>query len=80
MTNNSDDRAARQRALNAGGSKSRPHAKSARRSSQPGDWQRQYDHYQNLARQTGDMDRVTRESHWQHAEHFFRMMKGPDRA
>jgi cold shock protein len=38
-------------------------------------WQRSYDHYCDLARNAGD-DIVTREQHWQHAEHFLRMING----
>ena len=36
-------------------------------------WRRSYDHYCDLARNAGD-DLVTREQHWQHAEHFIRMI------
>jgi hypothetical protein len=39
-------------------------------------WQRQYDHYCNLAQATNGDDAVTRERHWQHAEHYLRMMNG----
>ena len=38
--------------------------------------QKQYDHYCNLAQATNGDDSVTRERHWQHAEHYLRMMKG----
>jgi hypothetical protein len=39
-------------------------------------WQRKYDHYCNLAQATNGDDAVTREHHWQHAEHFLRLMNG----
>jgi hypothetical protein len=39
-------------------------------------WQRKYDHYCNLAQATNGNDGVTREHHWQHAEHFLRLMNG----
>jgi hypothetical protein len=38
-------------------------------------WQQKYDHYCHLAQATNG-DEVTREQHWQHAEHFLRMMNG----
>jgi len=38
-------------------------------------WRRSYDHYCDLARSADD-DLVTREQHWQHAEHFLRMING----
>ena len=38
--------------------------------------QQKYDHYCNLAKATNGDDAVTREQHWQHAEHFLRMMNG----
>jgi len=40
-----------------------------------GQWQRSYDQYCDLARNAGN-DAVTREQHWQRAEHFLRMMNG----
>lgn len=39
-------------------------------------WQRKYDHYCDLAQAAGSNDAVTREGHWQHAEHFLRLMNG----
>jgi hypothetical protein len=39
-------------------------------------WQRKYDHYCDLAQATDSNDAVTREGHWQHAEHFLRLMNG----
>jgi hypothetical protein len=39
-------------------------------------WQRNYDHYCNLAQANNDGDAVTREQYWQHAEHFLRLMNG----
>ena len=39
-------------------------------------WQRKYDHYCELAQATGRDDAVTREGHWQHAEHYLRLMNG----
>jgi Domain of unknown function (DUF4167) len=38
--------------------------------------QQKYDHYCTLAQATNGDDIVTREQHWQHAEHFLRMMNG----
>src|ERR1700733_12826675 len=37
-------------------------------------WRQHYEHYRGLAESTRDLDRVSRESYWQHAEHFHRMM------
>lgn len=42
----------------------------------PGQWQQRYDHYADLARRTSADDPVARELHWQHAEHFRRLMNG----
>jgi hypothetical protein len=39
-------------------------------------WQRKYDHYCALAQATNNDDAVTCEQHWQHAEHYLRMMNG----
>jgi hypothetical protein len=39
-------------------------------------WQQKYDHYCALAQATNGDDAVTREQHWQHAEHYLRMMNG----
>ncbi len=39
-------------------------------------WQRKYDHYCDLAQAAGSNDAVTREGHWQHAEHYLRLMNG----
>jgi hypothetical protein len=33
-----------------------------------------YEHYRSLAESTRDVDRVTRENYWQHAEHFLRTL------
>lgn len=33
-----------------------------------------YEHYRGLAESARDVDRVTRENYWQHAEHFLRML------
>jgi hypothetical protein len=33
-----------------------------------------YEHYRSLAENARDIDRVTRENYWQHAEHFLRML------
>jgi Domain of unknown function (DUF4167) len=40
----------------------------------PNDWQRSYEHYRNLAVGAAGGDRVTSEQHWQHAEHFRRLI------
>lgn len=42
----------------------------------PSQWQRKYDHYRNLAQATNSDDAVTREQHWQYAEHYLRLMNG----
>lgn len=42
----------------------------------PSQWQRKYDHYCNLAQATNSDDAVTREQHWQYAEHFLRLLNG----
>lgn len=42
----------------------------------PGQWQQRYDHYMQLAERTPSDDPVQRELHWQHAEHFRRLMNG----
>ncbi len=39
-------------------------------------WQRNYEHYCQLAQSNTGGDAVTREQHWQHAEHFLRLMNG----
>jgi len=39
-------------------------------------WQRKYDHYCSLAQATNGDDAVAREQHWQHAEHYLRLMNG----
>jgi hypothetical protein len=39
-------------------------------------WQRKYDHYCNLAQATNGDDTVTREQHWQYAEHFLHLING----
>lgn len=41
-----------------------------------GQLQQKYDHYCGLAQATNGDDAVTRERHWQHAEHYLRMMNG----
>jgi hypothetical protein len=33
-----------------------------------------YEHYRSLAENARDVDRVTRENYWQHAEHFLRVL------
>jgi hypothetical protein len=39
-------------------------------------WQRNYDHYCNLAQANSGGDAVTCEQYWQHAEHFRRLING----
>lgn len=39
-------------------------------------WQRNYEHYRNLAQANNGGDAVTCEQYWQHAEHFLRLMNG----
>ncbi len=38
--------------------------------------QQKYDHYCALAQATNGDDAVTREGHWQYAEHYLRLMSG----
>jgi len=52
---------------NLGGLKRQPLAK-------PNGWQRSYEYYRNLAVSAAGADRVTSEQHWQHAEHFRRLI------
>jgi hypothetical protein len=68
-----------------GRNRSRPNAPRNVRSPQAGlqsasndqsQWQRKYDHYCNLAQATNGGDAVTREQHWQCAEHYLRLMNG----
>ncbi|MGD0192960.1 MAG: DUF4167 domain-containing protein [Rhizomicrobium sp.] len=74
MSYNPDNRAQRQRTSSPANTRFKPQANAVR---QPGgNWQSRYEHYRNLAQQTGDIDRVTRENYWQHAEHFMRLMNG----
>jgi hypothetical protein len=54
----------------------RPQADQQNSSNNPTQWQQKYDHYCALAQATNDGDEVTREQHWQRAEHFLRMMNG----
>jgi hypothetical protein len=54
----------------------RPQADQHNSSNNPTQWQQKYDHYCGLAQATNDGDEVTREQHWQRAEHFLRMMNG----
>ncbi len=65
--------------------RNRPPAASRQRPAQTGQskdrtpqnqWQRNYDHYCQLAQSNAGGDAVTREQHWQHAEHFLRLMNG----
>jgi hypothetical protein len=39
-------------------------------------WQRNYDHFCQLAQSNLNGDAVTREQYWQSAEHFLRLMNG----
>ena len=43
----------------------------------PNDWQRSYEHYRNPAENSAGVDPVTSEQHWQHAEHFRRLINEP---
>jgi hypothetical protein len=54
----------------------RPPARQQSSSNNPSQWKQKYDHYCNLAQATNGDDAVTREQHWQHAEHFLCMMNG----
>ena len=54
----------------------RPPTSQQNSSNNPSQWQQKYDYYCNLAQATNGDDAVTREQHWQHAEHFLRMMNG----
>ena len=70
----------RNRARHNGGRNTRPaQQQTATNNQSPNNqsqWQRKYDHYCELAQATGRDDAVTREGHWQHAEHFLRLMNG----
>ena len=55
------------------GQQTAPNSQSPNHQSQ---WQRKYDHYCDLAQAAGSNDAVTREGHWQHAEHYLRLMNG----
>ena len=76
MTYQSNNRGAKQRASNALPAKFRPNMNTGQRTDGPGQWQRRYEHYRNLAQQVGEADSITREHYWQHAEHFYRLMNG----
>jgi hypothetical protein len=39
-------------------------------------WRRNYDHHCALAQANNGGDAGTREQHWQHAEHFIRLING----
>jgi hypothetical protein len=54
----------------------RPRGSQQNASYTHGQLQQKYDHYCNLAQATNGDDTVTREQHWQHAEHYLRMMNG----
>jgi len=55
---------------------SRNRARSRAEPNLQGQWQHKFDHYCNLAQAANGNDAVTREQHWQHAEHFLRLMNG----
>jgi hypothetical protein len=74
MIHTSDNRTAKSRTSSPGNSK--PHASAVRHSNGASSWRGKYEQYRNLAQQPGDADRVTRETYWQHAEHFIRLMNG----
>ena len=67
----------RNRARHNGGRNTRPaQAGQQTAPNNQSQWQRKYDHYCELAQAAGSNDAVTREGHWQHAEHFLRLMNG----
>jgi hypothetical protein len=39
-------------------------------------WQRKYEHYCSLAQAANGDDDVARQQHWQHAEHYRRLLNG----
>jgi hypothetical protein len=39
-----------------------------------GQWRQKYERYKDLAENSDSSDAVTREGHWQHAEHFIRLI------
>jgi Domain of unknown function (DUF4167) len=39
-----------------------------------GQWRQNYERYKGLAESAGNADAVMRESYWQHAEHFIRLI------
>jgi hypothetical protein len=56
--------------------KSKPRSKTHERQDASSQWQRRYENHRDLAQRAGDADSVTREHHWQHAEHFLRLING----
>jgi hypothetical protein len=77
MTDTSNHRRSKWRGHNnSSGHKNTDPGAGQRHPSKVADWQRNYDHYCELARNQTSGDLVTRERYWQHAEHFCRLMNG----
>jgi hypothetical protein len=64
----------KENSLDAARVKFRP--ESAKQRQDASRWMNDYQHHSGLAQRTGNMDAVTREQHWQHAEYFRRLING----
>jgi hypothetical protein len=71
-----DRRVSRHRNWKASQGDSRPNSSKPQQLplAKPNDWRRSYEHYRNLAENSAGADPVTGEQHWQHAEHFRRLI------
>jgi hypothetical protein len=76
MANNNSDNRSRPRAANNNQGKYRPQTNGNRQQGSGGQsqWRSRFEHYNNLAQQADD--HVEREHHWQHAEHYCRLLNG----
>jgi hypothetical protein len=59
-----------------GSGRPRPASGNGESKNNPADWQRHYERYCQLAQNAFDVDAVTREQYWQHAEHYRRLLNG----
>lgn len=57
-----------------GEGKSGPATPSQASPNRLGQWRQNYDHNKGLAESAGGADTVMRQSYWQHAEHFIRLI------
>jgi hypothetical protein len=71
-----DDRESKHRNWNASQRNSRSNSSKAQQRPlvKLNDWQRSYGYYRNLAENCANADPHTSEQHWQHAEHFRRLI------